>query len=62
MYVIDRYSVKQPQNIIEVKIKQHGIGKKIPEKRLNEIYINSFILSGGQLVVELYLKQEKLFS
>ena len=26
---MDRYSIKQPQNIIiKVKIKQHGIGKK----------------------------------
>ena len=29
MYVMDRYSVKQPQIIIvKVKIKQHRIGKK----------------------------------
>ena len=29
MYVMDRYSVKQPQNvIIKVRIKQHGIGRK----------------------------------
>ena len=62
MYVMDRYSVKQPQNIIiKVKIKQHGIGKKNPEKKLNEIYIIVFILSVGQLVVQHYLHQEKLF-
>ena len=31
--MLDRSSVKQPQNIIEkVKIKEHGIGKKILEK------------------------------
>ena len=29
MYVMDRYPVKQPQNvIIKVRIKQHGIGGK----------------------------------
>ena len=29
MNVMDRYFLKQPQNIIlKVKIKQHGIGKK----------------------------------
>ena len=29
MYVMDRYPVKQPQNvIIKVRIKQHGIGRK----------------------------------
>ena len=28
MYVMDRYLVKQPQNIIKkVKTKQHGMGK-----------------------------------
>ena len=31
--MLDRSSVKQPQNITEkVKIKEHGIGKKILEK------------------------------
>ena len=51
------YSIKQPQNIIiKVRIKEHKIGKK-----LNEIYI-AFILSVRQLLVQLYLYQEKLFS
>ena len=36
--------------------------KKNPRKKLNEIYIIAFILSEGQLVVKLYLHQEKLFS
>ena len=50
MYIMDRYSVKQPQNIIiKVKIKEHGIGKKNTGKNLNEIYIIAFILSVGQL-------------
>ena len=63
MYVMDIYSVKQPQNIIiKIKIKQHGIGKNIPGKKLIEIYIIGFVLSVGQLVVELYLHQAKLFS
>ena len=58
MYVLDRYSVKQPQNIIlKVKIKQCGIGKK-----LNEIYVIAFILSVGQLDFQPYLHQQKLFS
>ena len=35
--------------------------KKNPEKKLNEIYIIVFILSVGQLVVQHYLHQEKLF-
>ena len=33
MYVMDGYSVKQPQNII-IKIKQYGIGKKESEKKV----------------------------
>ena len=50
MYIMDRYSVKQPQNIIiKVKIKEHGIGKKNTGKNLNEIYIIAFIVSVGQL-------------
>ena len=58
MYVMDIYSVKQPQNIIiKIKIKQHGIGKNNPGKKLI-----GFVLSVGQLVVELYLHQAKLFS
>ena len=36
--------------------------EKNPGKTLNEIYIIAFILSGDQLVVQLYLHQEKLFS
>ena len=59
---MDRYSVKQPQNIIEVKTKQHGIGKKNPGKKLDEIYIIAFVLCRGQLVLELYLNQKQLFS
>ena len=63
MYVMDRYSVKQPHNIILiVKIKQRGIGKKNPWKKLNEIYIIAFILSVGQLDFQPYLHQQKLFS
>ena len=61
---MNRYSVKQPQDIfIKIKIKLHGIEKKKnPGKKLNEIYIIAFILSVGQLVVQLYLHQEKLFT
>ena len=37
MYVIDIYSVKQPQNIIvKIKMKEHETGKKNTGKRLNE--------------------------
>ena len=36
--------------------------KKNPGKNVNGIYIIAFILSGGYLVVQLYLHQEKLFS
>ena len=64
MYVLDRYSVKQPQNIIiKVKIKQHAIGKRIPEEKLNEIYIIAFIMSVVSVSCSaFYLHQEKLFS
>ena len=47
MYVMDKYFVKQPQNIIiKVKMKEHKIGKKdyiYTGKKLNEIYIIAFI-------------------
>ena len=47
MYVMDKYFVKQPQNIIiKVKMKEHKIGKKDyihTGKKLNEIYIIVFI-------------------
>ena len=61
---MDRYSIKQPQNIIiKVKIRQHGIGKKkILEKSWTKYILLNFILIGGQLVVQLYLHQEKLFN
>ena len=37
MYVIDIYSVKQPQNIIvKIKMKEHETGKNNTGKRLNE--------------------------
>ena len=50
MYVMNIYSVKQPQNfIIKVKMKEHEIGKKrIPEKSWMK-YIIAFILSVRQL-------------
>ena len=36
MYVVDIYSVKQPQNIIvKIKMKEHETGKKNTGKRLN---------------------------
>ena len=43
---MDRYSVKQPQNIIE----------KNPGEKLNEIYI-AFTLSGGQLFSLIYIRK-----
>ena len=48
MHVMDIYSVKQPQNIIKIKLKQHKIGKK-----LNKIYIIAFMLSVRQSLVQL---------
>ena len=36
--------------------------KKDTGKKLNEIYMIAFILSVRQLLVQLYLYQEKLFS
>ena len=36
--------------------------KKNQGKKLNEIYIIVFILSGSKLVIQLFLHQEKLFS
>ena len=36
--------------------------KKNPGKKLYEIYIIAFILSGGQLVVQPYLHKEMLVS
>ena len=43
VYVMDIYSVKQPQNIIiKKKMKEHKIGKKNTGKTLNEIYIMPF--------------------
>ena len=61
MYLMDRYSVKQPQNIIKVKIKQHGIGKKESLKKVewNIYYCLYFVCES---VAELYLHQEKLSS
>ena len=44
-YVMDIYSVKQPPNIIiEVKMKEHKIGKKEYWKKVDEIYFIAFIL------------------
>ena len=48
MYVMDRYSVKQPQNIIiKVKTKQHGIGKKESWKKVEwNIYYCLYFVCG----------------
>ena len=48
MYVMDRYSVKQPENIIlKVKIKQHGIGKKESWKKIEwNIYYCLYFVCG----------------
>ena len=63
---MDRYSIKQSQNIIiKVKIKQHRIGKKKKKKSWKKVGQNillNFILIGGQLVAQSYLHQEKLFN
>ena len=58
--------VKQPQNILsnhkilKIKMKEHEIEKKKNTgKKLNEIYI---VLILSDILVQLYLHQEKLFS
>ena len=57
--------VKQPQNILsnhkilKIKMKEHEIEKKNTGKKLNEIYI---VLILSDILVQLYLHQEKLFS
>ena len=52
MYVMDRYPVKQPQNIIKVKVK-HGTEKK--KRVLEKIWMKNILLPlflyVGQLVV-----------
>ena len=62
---MDRYFLKQPQNII-VKVKKSSmeLEKKNSGKKLNEIhtYIYCLFLFGSQLIVQIYLHQEKLFS
>ena len=63
---MDRYFLKQPQNII-VKVKKSSmeLEKKNSGKKLSEIHTYiyiAFILSGSQLIVQIYLHQEKLFS
>ena len=59
MYVMDIYSVKQPQNIIiKVNMKEDEIGKKNTEKKLNDIYIIAFILSVRQLLVQLFYNRK----
>ena len=50
MYVMDRYPVKQPQNIIKVKVKHGTEKKKGPGKNLNEKYIIAFIFVCGSVV------------
>ena len=60
---MDRYSVKQPQNIItKVKIKQHGIGKKESWKKVEwNIYMLLPLFCLGVSCSAL-LHQENLFS
>ena len=60
MYVLDRYSVKQPQNYY--KNKNIELEKKNPGKKLNVIYIIAFTYCLSQLVAQFYLHQEKLLS
>ena len=64
MYVMDRYPVKQPQNIIKVKVKHGTEKKKGPGKNLNEKYIIAFIFVCGSVscLALFSIHQEKLFS
>ena len=56
MYVMDIYSVKQPQNIIlKVKMKEHKIGKKEYCKKVERNLHNCLYFSVRKLLVQLYL-------
>ena len=61
---MDRYPVKQPQNIIKVKVKDGTEKKKGPGKNLNEKYIISLIFVCGSVscLALFSIHQEKLFS
>ena len=59
MYVIDIYSVKQPQNIIvKIKMKEHETGKKNTGKRLNEsVLLSLFCLWDSYLLSFIYIRK-----
>ena len=51
MYVMDRYPVKQPQNIIKVKVKHGTEKKRVLEKIWMKNRLLPLFLYVGQLVV-----------
>ena len=62
MYVLNRYSVKQPQNIIKIKIKWYGIGKKEFWKKVEWNMYCLYFAYGSVCCSAFFLPQEKLFS